>query len=128
MSSFSLYERFSYLFLTQSVNTLVLYKLRENKHTDILFEGCMSLGVLEGGQDGKRMSRRAMEPTGQPGGHEEDSDPSALLLCPSLRKKPVWLLQVYHTPEMPMFASSNPIHRETCWETDPRGEFVMGRL
>lgn len=59
-------------FLIQSVNTLRFHKLRENKHTDILFEGWVSYGVLEGGQDGKRMRRRAMEPTGLPGRDEED--------------------------------------------------------
>lgn len=55
------------------------------------------------------MSRRDVEPTGLPGGDEEGFHPSALLLCPSLGKKYVWLLQV--------FASSNRIHRET----DPGG-------
>lgn len=56
------------------------------------------------------MSRRDVEPTGLPGGDEEGLDPSAFLLCPSLRKKYVWLLQV--------FASSNCIHRETDpWES-----------
>lgn len=75
------------------------------------------------------MSRRAMEPTGLPGGDEEDSDTSALLLlCPSLGKKYVWLPRLYHTPETPVFASSNPIHREMCWETDPRGEASLGGL
>lgn len=56
------------------------------------------------------MSRRPTKPTGLPGGDEEDSDPSALLLlCPLHRKKYMWLLQAYHTPETPVFASSNPM-------------------
>ena len=75
------------------------------------------------------MSRRAVEPTGLPGGDEKDSAPSPpLLLCPSLGKKSVWLLQVCHTPETPVFASSNPIHREMYWETNPRGEVSLGGL
>lgn len=75
------------------------------------------------------MSRRAVEPTGLQGGDEKDSAPSSLLLlCPSLGKKYVWLLQVYHTPETPVFAFSNPIHRQMCWETSPRGEVSLGGL
>jgi len=75
------------------------------------------------------MSRRVVDPTGLAGGDEEDSGPSAfLLLWPSLGKKYVCLLQVYHTPETPMFASSNPIDREMHWEMNPRGEVSLGGL